>query len=325
MTVDWTERPKPRVVILTSGGSPIVGPLVEAGLNVVGVVEVGGQAEAEGPLLSGSRRLYHRLTGQRTMRELLAQRRIPTRRSDDVHDPRLADWLDSLACDILIVYSAPILPETLYARVEWAINLHPSLLPKYRGKHPLFWAVWDDEVETGCTVHVLEERADTGAIVAQASFAIPAGVRERELARHAEVDVGVPLLLEAVDALWRGTADLSEQPEVSPTRYAKRLSPAEALDRVPYGEWPLERVWKVLRFLDVTPLTDSSTSRPIVSWHVGGRERRPGRGGPGSLQRDLRGYYVSHPRGRIRIVPMPRIKNLAWRGLEALGSRGAEG
>lgn len=294
---------------------------MEAELDVVGVVEHGGEPEPGSGLFRWVRGFYHRLTGQRTTEEILERRRVPVHRTSDVHDPGLGEWLESVGCDILIVYSAPILPEGLYGRVKWAINLHPSLLPKYRGKHPLFWAVWDDEVETGCTVHVLEERADTGAIVAQASFAIPAGVRERELTRHAEVEVGVPLLLEAVEALWRGTADLSEQPEASPTRYAKRLPPTEAVEAIPYGDWPLERVWKVLRFLDVTPLCDPSTSRPAVSWHVGGWERRPGRGGPGSLQKDLRGYYISHDRGRIRVLPRLRIKNMAWRALTAIGSR----
>jgi methionyl-tRNA formyltransferase len=240
---------------------------------------------------------------------LAARRQIPIHRCRSIDDPELIRFLAAVDHDVLFVYRAPILPPAIYRNSRHAINLHPSFLPAYRGGHPLLWAVWDDARTTGCTVHRLEERADTGAIIAQRELAIPDGVREAELERIAEVDVGVPLAIEAIARLARGEPGIP-QPATSPTPYARRRSREAIWREIGFESWTAERVWRVLRFTGLTPFEiDPAPGRdrpPVIEWRVGRLEPRPGAGAPGSLQRDHRGIYVSLPGGRVRLLPRLR-------------------
>ena len=229
-----------------------------------------------------------------------------------IREPRLRNWLASRACDVLIVYFVPILPREVYSLARWAINLHPSMLPKYRGGRPLFWAIWDGEEVAGCSVHLLEDRVDAGPVLAQAEFPIPDGVRQTELLRYAEEKVGVPLILKALDVLARDEAVPVVQPSASPTRYAGWMERADIYAALPFAAWPVERVWRVLRFLDLTPrcLDESRGSGAMVTWRVGGIRRIAGAGVPGSLQRDRYGHYVSHSEGRIRLHRVISLKRI---------------
>lgn len=313
-----------RVVLVARPNSPIVIPLVEAGVDVVGLVAFGRAPKASRTIASAVRTVYRRLAGaQPSPAAVLQEKGIPVLFTQDVRDPSVAEWLKDRRADALVVYRVPILPPSLYGCVRWAVNLHPSLLPKYRGSHPLFWAVWDGEPTAGCSVHFLEEKADTGAVLAQEEFPIADGVSEPELERFAEVDVGVPLLLRSLKRLGDGTLSPIVQPTASPTPYAKRMERAEIYRSIPFGEWPLERVWRVLRFLQLSPKTlEGNWSSTGLTWHVGRYRRVAGAGEPGTLQIDWRGFYVSHPEGRIRVTPGIRPKAIIARILDvASGSR----
>lgn len=62
-----------------------------------------------------------------------------------------------------------------------SINLHPSLLPKYRGPDPIFWQLRHNETQTGISLHELSEQWDAGAILHQQDVAFPAGASRAEL------------------------------------------------------------------------------------------------------------------------------------------------
>lgn len=81
------------------------------------------------------------------------------------------DRLDGL--DLLILCRFELIPEAVFTRPRLgAINVHSSLLPKYRGVHPVSWALVDGAERTGVTVHRIDAGVDTGAIVAQEAIAI---------------------------------------------------------------------------------------------------------------------------------------------------------
>lgn len=89
------------------------------------------------------------------------------------------DRLDSEALrasqpDILIsaAHSHIISPADLSVPRLGSIGIHPSLLPKYRGSHPLWWAIKNAEREAGVSIYVLEAEIDTGAILLQRSIPI---------------------------------------------------------------------------------------------------------------------------------------------------------
>jgi methionyl-tRNA formyltransferase len=86
-----------------------------------------------------------------------------------------------------------------------AVNLHPSLLPAYRGPAPLFWTFKDAPTQTGVTLHRIAPGEDDGDILGQATLPLPDGVRGPELLRQM-AHVAARLLVDGVWALHRGTA-----------------------------------------------------------------------------------------------------------------------
>ena len=86
-----------------------------------------------------------------------------------VNDPAVVRQLAELAPDVILsVYFREILkPEVLRLARRAALNLHGSLLPRYRGRCPVNWVLVHGERETGVTLHHMEARPDTGDIVAQ--------------------------------------------------------------------------------------------------------------------------------------------------------------
>lgn len=94
----------------------------------------------------------------------------------------------ALNLDIAVVAAfGMLLPQTiLEAPKHGCINIHPSLLPRWRGPSPIQYAIWKGDTETGVSVMSLEQKMDTGPILAQ----------ER-------VDIGSQTFLELNDALWK--------------------------------------------------------------------------------------------------------------------------
>lgn len=91
-----------------------------------------------------------------------------------------------------------------------AFNMHGSLLPKYRGRVPVNWAIIHGETETGATLHVMNEKPDNGAIVGQ--FAIPILPNDTAAEVFDKVTVAAELvLLDTVPKLIAGTAELIKQ------------------------------------------------------------------------------------------------------------------
>jgi len=90
-------------------------------------------------------------------------------------DPALADHIRAAAPDFLFsfYYRRMLPPELLAIPPRGAFNMHGSLLPKYRGRAPINWAILHGEQETGATLHEMTEKPDAGRIVDQA--AVPIG------------------------------------------------------------------------------------------------------------------------------------------------------
>jgi methionyl-tRNA formyltransferase len=102
------------------------------------------------------------------------------------------------------------------------INVHASLLPKYRGAAPVHRAVIDGEVQTGITIMKVVPLLDAGPMIAKATRAIgpdeTSDVVERDLA-----DLGGALLLQVADAMAAGPVDFEPQDDMMST-YAPRLT-----------------------------------------------------------------------------------------------------
>ena len=120
--------------------------------------------------------------------------------------------LEAIAPDAIVVvaYGRLIPPWMLELPRLGCINLHASLLPKYRGAAPIQWAVAMGEAFTGNTTMLLEEGLDTGPILLQKPLAIAQEQTAEDLFRVLSED-GAPLAVETLDGLDNGT--LQPQPQ----------------------------------------------------------------------------------------------------------------
>lgn len=93
---------------------------------------------------------------------------LPTIDVEDLKSEEFEEQLKALEADLFVVVAFRILPKKiLEIPKNGSVNLHASLLPKYRGAAPIHWAVMNGEETTGCTIFFLDEKVDTGRIIAQ--------------------------------------------------------------------------------------------------------------------------------------------------------------
>ena len=105
---------------------------------------------------------------------------------------------------VVIIAYGQIIPARLIGipRLGW-INLHASLLPKYRGAAPVNWAIVNGQTRTGLTTMQIDPGLDTGPILLQTSLEIGADETAAELARRL-AEAGAPLVIETLRKLARG-------------------------------------------------------------------------------------------------------------------------
>ena len=104
---------------------------------------------------------------------------------------------------IVVVAYGQILPAWLLQSARYApVNIHASLLPRYRGAAPINWAIIRGETVTGVTTMVMQEKLDTGPVLMQQEVAIPPTITAGELSDQLSV-VGAGLLVRTLEAFQR--------------------------------------------------------------------------------------------------------------------------
>jgi methionyl-tRNA formyltransferase len=183
-----------------------------------------------------------------------AEAAVPVLQPERLKDPQFLAALQSLRADLGVVAAyGKILTDAVLTQPRLGmINVHASLLPKYRGAAPVHRAVIAGERETGVTIMRVVKALDAGPMLA--AIRRPIGPEEasdeveRDLAR-----IGAPLLMATVDRLAAGTIREIPQDESAAT-YAPRLTKADgALD------WsaPAGRIHDRIRGLHPWPLASS--------------------------------------------------------------------
>ena len=134
------------------------------------------------------------------------------------------DIIKSIAPDVIVVAAyGKILPKDIleYPRCG-CINVHGSLLPKYRGAAPIQWSVINGEAETGVTIMQMNEGLDTGDILF--SRAIPIGIDDTALSMFEKLsDLGAEMAVEALEKLGKGGLVPTPQDDAQST-YAPMLN-----------------------------------------------------------------------------------------------------
>ena len=158
------------------------------------------------------------------VKEVALRENIPVLQPKKVREPEVVEELSKLNADVIVVVAfGQIIPKTILELTKYGcINVHGSLLPKYRGAAPIQWAVIDGEKESGITTMQMDEGLDTGDMLLKKVIPL-----EKEETGGSLFDklsaAGAELLLATLTALEKGTVTPEKQGE-SPTAYAKMLT-----------------------------------------------------------------------------------------------------
>ena len=144
--------------------------------------------------------------------ELAALHKIPVITPDNPNTPEVVAQIRALQPDFFFsfYYREMLKRELLEIPKRGALNMHGSLLPKYRGRVPVNWAIIHGETETGSTLHYMTEKPDNGDIVAQQ--AVPILPNDTALQVFQKVTVAAEIALnDVLPALLTGTATRVKQ------------------------------------------------------------------------------------------------------------------
>jgi methionyl-tRNA formyltransferase len=148
---------------------------------------------------------------------------IPVHTPETVNTPEWVERIGALQPDLIlsVYYRNMISPKILALPRLGAFNLHGSLLPKYRGRAPINWAILHGESRIGMTLHRMVKAPDAGAIVDQEGVEL--GPRDSaEVAFRKVLPCGRRVLERQIDALLAGTAKETPQDEAQATYFGGR-------------------------------------------------------------------------------------------------------
>lgn len=234
--------------------------------------------------------------------------------------PEFVQRLGTTAPDLMVVvaYGEILKPEVLQAPRRGAVNLHASLLPRYRGSSPIQAAILNGDDVTGVTTILMDEGMDTGDVLGQAEVPIDdddtAGNLHDKLAR-----VGAEVLLETVDRIGLGTTTPVPQNHELAT-YTRKIAKEDGLIDWSTATETLHNFVRAMNPWPVAHVREGGLRIWMTSVPSGKKERVE----PGTVvQADDEGLLVATLDGAIRIEqlqvaggkPMSAVEFLRGHGL----------
>ncbi len=169
---------------------------------------------------------------------------IPTIMPEDPNAPDVLRRIRNFTPDFLFsfYYRQMLTPALLAIAPRGALNMHGSLLPKYRGRVPVNWAIINGETETGATLHYMVAKPDAGDIVAQAAVPILPDDTAREVFDKVTLAAEIALY-RALPTLVAGTAPRIVQ-DLAQGSYFSGRKPEDG--RIDWA-WPAARIHNLVR------------------------------------------------------------------------------
>ena len=163
------------------------------------------------------------------VKKLALSRGIKVYQPETLKDQKAVDYIKAVSPEAFVVVSfGQFLPQEVLEIPElYSINLHPSLLPKYRGAAPINWAIMNGEKTTGITVIRMNERMDAGDIMLQKKVLIEKDDTALTLGRRLS-ELGAILILDALRFGEKGKIKFKKQPKKS-INLARKLTKEDGL------------------------------------------------------------------------------------------------
>jgi methionyl-tRNA formyltransferase len=272
-------------------GVPALLALIEAGHDVIAVVTQPDRPRGRGGKVSAA-----------PVKQAAVERGIPVLQPEKVRDPAFVEAFRALAPDVAVVIAfGQILPQALLDIPRFGcINVHASLLPKYRGAAPINWAIAHGDRETGLTTMRMDAGMDTGPTYL--SVATPIGSEEDadDLARRLALLAG-PLIVETLSRV-EGGLSATPQDDARATR-APLLTREDG--RIRWDRPAREIVNRVRAFVPWPGSATAYRGEPwkVVQARVG--EARPREAAPGTILRvDGDSLLVAAGEGTVRVLAL---------------------
>ena len=160
------------------------------------------------------------------VKEAAQRHGLPVYQPAKIRDPEAVEKIRSFQPDVIVVVAfGQIIPQQILDIPRYGcINVHASLLPKYRGAAPIQWAVINGEKESGVTTMQMDEGLDTGDMLLKTTIVLDE--KETGGSLHDKLsDAGAKLCVETLKRLEEGSIQPEKQGE-SPTEYARMLNKA---------------------------------------------------------------------------------------------------
>lgn len=187
--------------------------MVEAGKNIVGVITAPDRPAGRGRKLMAS-----------AVKDYAVSQDLKVLQPTNLKDESFLKELKKLDANLQVVVAFRMLPKVVWQMPEFGtFNLHASLLPQYRGAAPINWAIINNEEKTGVTTFFIDEKIDTGSIIANKEV----NIEEDETAETLHdklMDKGSKLVLETLDLIEKGKANPKPQPKTSNLKEAPKLT-----------------------------------------------------------------------------------------------------
>ncbi|MGF7009641.1 methionyl-tRNA formyltransferase [Lachnospiraceae bacterium PF1-21] len=272
--------------------APTLEAIVKAGHQVVLAVTQPDKPKGRGKQLAFS-----------PVKEMALKCQIPVFQPDRIRKEEHLEELRKYPADVMVVVAfGQILPKAVLEMTPYGcINVHASLLPKYRGAAPIQWSIIDGEKETGVTTMQMDEGLDTGDMLLKTVVTIEDTETGGSL--HDKLQVaGAKLLVETLKGLEAGTLKPKSQPEASPTAYAKMLD--KALGDIQW-EQEAKSIERLIRGLNPWPSAYSRMEDKVYKIWQAEVLNQDSEALPGTITETTRdGITVQTGKGSLRITQL---------------------
>lgn len=227
---------------------------------------------------------------------------IPVFQPNRVRNPECIEELKKYQADVMVVIAfGQILPKEILEMTTYGcINVHASLLPKYRGAAPIQWAVINGEKVSGVTTMQMDEGLDTGDMIKKTEIVLDD--KETGGSLHDKLaTAGAALCVETLKAVEEGTATFTKQGE-SPTAYARMLD--KKLGNVDWTTTAVE-IERLIRGLNPWPSAYTMWNGKVMKlWEAEVLEENSDLA-PGTIARvDKEAFYVQTGDGMLKVCAL---------------------
>lgn len=220
-----------------------------------------------------------------------------------VREDSFLEELKKINPDVIVVVAfGQIIPRTILELPKFGcINVHASLLPKYRGAAPIQWAVIDGEEVSGVTIMRMDAGLDTGDMLSKVEVPLAEDETGGSLFDKLS-EAGARQLVQTLNRLEDGTVQPEKQPEESPTGYARMITKADGLIDWTKDAKSIERL---IRGLNPWPSAFTRLEgKNLKIWKAAVQEQDSGLAPGTVISAGREGLSVQTGQGRLNILEL---------------------